>query len=365
MQLRVLALAAALMAALPVALAASGSVAVHVSGTHLIDAAGNPLRLLGVDRSDTEYECLSGGAIFDGPVDPTAIAAITSWNANAVRVPLNEDCWLGINLGTGNPDAGASYRQAIRGFVADLNAAGLYVILDLHWNAPGTNVAGGQQPMADLDHAPAFWQSVARAFKENPAVLFDLYNEPYVDSWKCWRDGCQVTTSLGAWQTAGMARLVKTVRLTGATQPLLLGGLSYAGDLSRWLEFVPPDPLAQSSGDPVPGEPQIVASVHTYCFGNTVADCQGQLSSVEAAWPAMQQVAAAAPVVAGEFGETDCATTYVEPFMNFADTNGLSYLGWAWDTYDCNSFPSLISAYDATPTAYGIGLKNRLEALAQ
>ncbi len=35
--------------------------------------------------------------IFDGPSDEASVAAIRSWNANIVRIPINEDCWLGIN----------------------------------------------------------------------------------------------------------------------------------------------------------------------------------------------------------------------------------------------------------------------------
>jgi hypothetical protein len=47
----------------------------HVQNNHLIDANGNFLRLLGVDRSGTEYMCVAGAGVFDGPVDATAIAA--------------------------------------------------------------------------------------------------------------------------------------------------------------------------------------------------------------------------------------------------------------------------------------------------
>ena len=58
---------------------------------------------------------------------------------------------------------------------------------------------------ADADHSPKFWSSVATYFKANPAVVFDLYNEPHVGSWACWRDGC---TSSAGWRTAGMQALV-------------------------------------------------------------------------------------------------------------------------------------------------------------
>ncbi len=158
-----------------------------------------------------------------------------------------------------------AYRKAVADFVLRLNQAGLYAILDLHWNAPRWHIADQQQPMADLDHGPAFWGSVAAAFKQNPAVIFDLYNEPYVGSWTCWRDGCTVTTGDGSWKTAGMTALVAAVRRAGATQPIMLGGLTWASNLSQWLTFAPKDPLAHAANNPVPGQPQLIAGYHTYC----------------------------------------------------------------------------------------------------
>ena len=68
--------------------------------------------------------------------------------------------------------------------VAAANAAGLYVILDLHFAAPNNTSTGvpycpeAQIPMADQDHAPAFWASIAATFKSNPSVIFELFNEP-------------------------------------------------------------------------------------------------------------------------------------------------------------------------------------------
>jgi hypothetical protein len=340
---------------------AASPLAVHVQNNQLVDANGNVLRLRGVNRSGSEYMCVGGSAVFDGPVDAAAIAAIKAWHVNAVRVPLNEDCWLGINLPPSNPNIGLPYRQAIIAFVQALNNAGLYVILDLHWNAPGTSVANQQQPMADLDHGPAFWSSVAAAFKDFPAVIFDLYNEPYVSTWDCWQNGCSVTTSDGTWSTAGMTQLVAAVRSAGATQPIMLGGLQYASDLSQWLAHKPADPIA--------GPAQLVASYHSYCGPpgtSTVAACQNALNSIQSQeWPVVASVANSVPVVTGEFGEYDCATTYVLPYMSFADANGISYLGWAWDTYGCGTFPALISDYSGTPTAYGIGLKSHLAALGR
>jgi hypothetical protein len=131
---------------------------VRVSGNHLVDGTGKPLRLRGVNRSGGEYACVSPPeerlSTFAGPTGRRAIAAMTAWRINAVRLPLNENCWLGIN-GVPRRYSSAHYRKAVTGFVARLHKAGLYVVLDLHWSAPGTTRAIGQTEMADFDHASA------------------------------------------------------------------------------------------------------------------------------------------------------------------------------------------------------------------
>jgi hypothetical protein len=209
-----------------------------VSTNHLVGAGGETIRLLGVDRSGAEYMCLGGSEIFDGPVGNTAVQAMAAWRINAVRVPLNEDCWLGIN-GISPQVGGAAYQAAIARYVQTLQSYGLVVILDLHWAAPGTYRAESQWPMADADHARSFWSSVASAFASNHGVVFDLFNEPYIPSWSCWLEGCQASYSnagtIVTYQTAGMQSLVNAVRAAGASQPVMLGGLEYASDESQWL----------------------------------------------------------------------------------------------------------------------------------
>ena len=75
------------------------------------------VRLLGVNRSGADYQCVeTGDQIFDGPTDQASIEAMVSWHINAVRVPLNESCWLGIN-GVDPSLGGAAYRAAIHEYV--------------------------------------------------------------------------------------------------------------------------------------------------------------------------------------------------------------------------------------------------------
>ena len=324
---------------------AASAVTVKVVGNHLVNGAGQTVRLLGVNRSGTEYGCAQGWGIFDGPSDAASIAAMKTWNVNSVRVPLNEDCWLSLN-GVNPAYSGANYQSAVSNYVNALQSAGIVPVLDLHWNAPGTSLANGQQLMADADHSPAFWTSIASYFKSNPGVIFDLYNEPHDISWSCWLNGC---TTSGGWVSAGMQQMVNAVRATGATQPIMVGGLNWGGDLSQWLAYEPVDPLHQ-----------LVASVHIYNFSqdNTLASWNQTIAPV----------AAQVPVVTGEMGENDCATGFITQYMAWADSLGISYLGWTWDStasgWSCGSGPALIVDYTGTPTNFGIGLQQHLLSLS-
>ena len=113
----------------PAARAASSAPALAVHDNHLIDThTGLTIQLKGVSRSGTEYACVQGWGIFDGPSNAASIQAMTTWRINAVRVPLNEDCWLGINQ-VSPAYSGSTYQQAIANYVSLLNAYGLVVIL--------------------------------------------------------------------------------------------------------------------------------------------------------------------------------------------------------------------------------------------
>ena len=109
---------------------------------------------------------------------------------------MNEDCWLGIN-GVKTEYSGQNYINALEVYINMFTSQGFVAILDLHWSAPGSQLATKQQPMPDRDHAIDFWKSVAGKFSGNDKVIFELFNEPFPDNgnwnsdegWRCWRDG--------------------------------------------------------------------------------------------------------------------------------------------------------------------------------
>jgi endoglucanase len=323
----------------------------HVVGNSLVDSSGKPLRLLGFDVPGTQNACIEDKGISWGPFDGGEAKSMAAWHANAVRVPLNEDCWLGIN-GVSSQYSGTHYRQAIKDWVSVLNSAGLVVILDLFSVAPGGLLAHGQWPMADADHSITLWSQVASAFAANPSVIFDLFNEPFVGGihpttvdWACWSNGCTTRFALCpfdettgefrqmtgcpivTYQTVGMQQLVDVVRAAGATQPIMVGGLNWSGDpcgihdtggngtQCMWLANEPKD-----------HNNQLIASFHTYDWtACTTTSC----------WNAsVAPLATHVPVVTGEFGESDCSASYIDAFMNWADQHNVSYLAHAWRPLD-------------------------------
>lgn len=332
--------------------------ALHVSGNKLVDDTGAARRLLGVNRSGGEFMCVQGRGIWDGPVDDAAVQAIADWKANAVRIPLNEECWLGTS-NIQSAYAGSNYVTAVKDLVARVKAHGMTPIVELHWtwgqytgNSAGCSDvhASCQKPMPDAQYTPAFWTSVANTFKGDQSVVFDLFNEPYPDratstatqAWQCWRDGGNCP-GIG-YQVAGMQSLVDAVRSTGARNVVLAGGLAYSNDLSQWLTYKPADPTGN-----------LAAAWHVYNF-NTCSN--------ESCWNStLAPVAAQVPLVAGEIGENTCSHGFVDQVMKWFDDRQLSYLGWTWNAWDCSSGPSLITSYDGTPTAYGTGLRDHLRAL--
>jgi hypothetical protein len=310
---------------------------------------GKTVRLLGVDHSGTEYDCVNTTTtIFEGPTDASLVTPMQQWGINTVRVPLNEDCWLGIN-GVASAVSGTAYQQAIASFVQMLRTNGMYVIVDLHWNGPGTTLAKSQQPMPDADHAEDFWKSVAGTFSSDMGVLFDLYNEPYPDKGTndpggCLLNGCSLsdwTGFSGAANAVGMQQLVTDVRNAGAHNVIMVGGWAYANNLTTWLQNRPNDPLGN-----------VAASFHNYNY-TTCNDASCWTSTV-------QPVAAQVPVITGELGENDCAQSYVDSYFAWADPLGISYLGWSWNVQNCSSFPALITSYAGAPTAFGQGFMTHL-----
>ena len=292
----------------------------HVVGNRILDRNGRVVRFHGVNRSGTEYACVQGWGIFDGPNDAASVKAMRSWHVNAVRIPLNENCWLGIN-GVAAEYAGARYRKAIVDYVRLLHRYGMYAELSLMWAAPGTFTATYQPNAPDADHSPAMWASMARTFRNDPNVVLAPWGETTVNADCFLRGGiCGATfgQSNREYRVAGMQQAVTVMRRAGYRGVIAIPGIDFANNLSRWLTHRPKDPLRQ-----------LVAEAHVY-GKNTCA-------SVSCFDATLAPVARRVPLIFGETGETydgsECGSSHISSFLRWADAHGVGYLTWTWNTW--------------------------------
>jgi endoglucanase len=312
----------------------------HVSGKRLRDSKGHVVHWHGVNRSGTEYACIQGWGIFDGPSDAASVRAMASWHINAVRVPINEDCWLGIN-GVRRAYRGARYRAAIVRYVKLLHRYRMYAEVSLIWAAPGKSQATYQPGAPDADHSPALWKSLARTFRKDTRVVLAPWGETVVNA-KCFLRGGTCEATFGPhnkpYRTAGMQQAVSVMRRAGYRGVISIPGIDLANDLSKWLSHKPRDPRRQ-----------LIAEAHIY-GKNTCSDiaCLNRT---------LLPVARHVPLIFGETGETydgsSCGSTNTAGFMTWVDAHASGYLAWTWDTWgDCSS---LISDYGtgAPANAYG------------
>ncbi|HKP91457.1 MAG TPA: cellulase family glycosylhydrolase [Thermoleophilaceae bacterium] len=365
-------------AAIVLVVAAPGASArpapIHVDGNRLANASGATVRVIGVNRSGSEYACagpVAGGGygwgFWQGPVDDRAVEAMRTWRVRAVALPLNEACWLGGYGGLNPAYTGKRYRDAVARYVGRLEEHGIRVVLRLSGAAPGKHVYGkdpeisaSEIPMADADHSLAFWRSVARRFKHDRALLFHAFDEPNGIGWGCALNGCVVADRpegrkrYGTYRAVGHQSIVDAIRSTGAKQPIVVSGIDFAGNLSRWRRYRPHDPLGQ-----------LVAGLSAF-------DYSGNYPAVK---PDLERIAKRHPILVGGFGDTDCDSDFSRGLMRFADSLGVSYLAWTWNSVQdyggCSNAlldggdPSRPDRgyYTARPSGYGKGVRAHLRSL--
>jgi hypothetical protein len=359
-----------------------------------VDGNGNTVQFHGADETGSQTNCAyqAGGSASDGypgffdmPNTQAGVSQMLDWKINAVRVPLNEDCWLGINDLPYGGSTSSDYQSAIEQFVSLLTTNGLSVIVDLHWAGPGTdqtNPSLGQIPMADADHAVTFWTSVATAFKGNGSVIFDLYNEPDITDWSCWVSGAAASANCAqasgsAYAVAGMATLLQAVRNAGAPNIAILGGLAYAQDFSKWVTSVQSIPSLPAPLDGISID-NVAASWHAYDFNSAYTQCPSQYNepaySAQSCATAQQfamssgitsVLSAGFPVVVGEMGISAFSTSTASKFsaaqltvlegwldglMTYMEGQKQGYLAWSWDL---DQDPVLITDFTTgAPTPY-------------
>ena len=199
-----------------------------VVGNRLQNAEGEEVWLQGINVPSMEWNPAGENVL------KSAQVAIEEWGANCLRLPVQEVYWFGKN--------GDAYKKRVNDVIVYAANRGVYTVLDLHrYRAPRK------------EHID-FWKDAATIYKNHPAVLFDLMNEPHGVSWDVWRNGGFVAEKTKqadedaflsdeeraknkqGFKSVGMQGLLEAVRSTGARNVVAAGGLDWAYDLSGILK---------------------------------------------------------------------------------------------------------------------------------
>ena len=308
---------------------------IKVVGNRLRDAEGNEVWLQGVNAGGLET------LPHDKQALKSVVVAIDDWKANCVRLPMNDTFWYGKS--PYQKDGGAEYRATIDQAIVLAANRGAYIVIDLHrFRAP------------TQEHAD-FWKDFAASYKDHPAVLFDLFNEPHGVSWEVWRNGGLVGKKEGVDESAflseeekrknqgfhsvGMQGLVDAVRSTGAKNVVIAGGVFWCNDLTGIAEGYA---LEDKSGHGV------MYSWHTYNWH------KGWEKKV-------LPTAAKHPIFVGELGadikkmdfipaaDQEDPYTWVPDMLGFIQKHRLNWTGWCMHP---KATPIMISDWLYTPTPF-------------
>jgi len=237
-----------------------------------------------------------------------------NWNANVVRLCVVPNRWSD------------SYKATVDRVVALANSFGKYVILDNH-----EYVSPTQQTLN-------FWKDAAVRYKDNPAVLFGLLNEPHSVSWDIWLNGGvrEGVTHIGHQQ------LVNEIRALDANNIIVAGGLEWGYSLAG----ISANNFARILVDTPDGR-GIMYDSHAYPWKDDNQSFSGHATRV-------LSVAVRAPVLIGEFGieEEGLDVTgwamnhtvkqmpwYMETVLNWMETHGLHFTAW---NFHPNSTPRMV-----------------------
>jgi len=298
-----------------------------VSGNKLVTADGKDAWLQGVNICSLEWSATGDNVLW------STYVATHEWHANAIRLPVMDTWWFGKPHGNQPGNDPVAYQTLVDNIIKLAAANGAYVVLDLHrFLTPDSDCV-------------TFWKDAAARYKNNPAVVFDVFNEPHGTSWEVWQKGGPVPVKQqdGTTQTiqgVGMQGLVDAVRGTGAKNIIVAGGLEYAYDLTGVMKGFA---LNDKGGN------GIMYATHFYNWHR--------------GWAAhFMAVAAKYPVLVGETGgdihkmgfipsgDQESPYTWAPDAIGFIQKNHLNWTAWSFHT---SATPDLLLDMDNyTPTPF-------------
>lgn len=314
-----------------------------VSSANITGADSVNYRLAGVNWGGAQQDNRAPAGL-DKLNRAEIISRIVSWGMNHVRFPLatatvlNKDGtpYTGIvdpARVAANPDlVGMTPWQVYQQLVTDMNAAGLYVIINKHLNYQGWCCSNDDKNgFWYNDNWPSstftgLWVTIGTTYAANPMVGFDLHNEPRPAVIggstlnPSWGDGNGATDFQLMYQNT-IGRIRSAVTAAGGTFKHLAfcEGLNYASDLSGW------------NTHPVTGV-NIVPSMHDYSWFHKNPD--GSQQNQQQYFTAMDAHGGTLdPLWVGEFGQdlanrAQMTSSWMANFFAYVKSRNLHWCWW-------------------------------------
>jgi hypothetical protein len=197
--------------------------------------------------------------------------------------------------------------------------------------------------LSTIEDVTGFWQAMARAYGNDPAILFELWNEP-VGSERHWlSDGAYWQDFRPAW-----AELTTAIRAIADTIILCSGG-RWAHDLTGAAALPMADPRTAYAWHVYPNEDR---------------------RDPDRWFKSLAGLAARKPIIVTEWGfwpdgSGDLAgdvDSFATPFVTTVlDGLGLGHTAWC---YSSGAMPALLAADAVSPSAYGAFVQTQLRASA-
>ncbi len=331
----------------------AGASYLHTSGSQIVDAAGNNVKLAGVSWFGLESSTFSPHGLWARNWQ-SMMQQMQQQGFNTIRLPFSNQLFNagsvpnGIDFGL-NPDlVGQTGLQIMDKIVQYAGTLGLRILLDHHRSDAGAGPNGN-----GLWHTTAYpesrwisdWTMLATRYANNPTVIgADLHNEPHGAA--TWGDG-----SANDWRLAA-ERGGNAVLAANPNWLIVVEGIeNYAGQNYWW-----GGNLAGAAAHPVrldvPG--RLVYSPHDYpasVYPQTWFSDPNYPANLPAIWDAKWGYLFRnniAPVLLGEFGsrlattsDQQWATTIVKylggdfNLDNVSDLSpgqqGISWTWWSWN----------------------------------
>jgi hypothetical protein len=323
--------------------------------------------LRGLNRSGLEYahpvagDFLRGAGITDEELD----TIVGQWGANVIRVPFNQ----ARVLADGRPRS-TGYLASLDRLIARSARRGAYVLLTLQWLDSETSFGirrdGSPNRIPPLPNLRSLevWGRLAARYRDEPAVLFDLFTEPHDpvrDSRDSERDDRSALigiadggdtyhiasgrVSMHEWQQWAR-HLVRVIRREHPHALVFVSGVNWAYDLRGF-------PLCESR-DSARAIEGLVYSTHVYPWRGgpsrltNAATFFGRVPTWRAAFG---DLARRWPVFAGEWGGDAEHVPWGRRLRAYMDSLEMGWTAWSWS--DRPFLVADLRSADTHPTEFG------------